>query len=658
MFKKMRLSTKIAGGFAVLLIISAILGFIGWYGVSVVNSNIALVSQSAEAVEAMNDCAALRRDFSIHGFDKIKEDKDASQLWLEAYERMNTGLTSLKADEHLDTEGKAIVQNAITAVESYKECFGRQVSSTQDKVDAFKQWGDVGWNITDEIGKVNKDVIDPALERARAEGNITELDRWSKIRTALNENTIQSFLVLRVNAVYLAKTETSDQYDKYAAQLSATFEGAQAWSQMVKGDTALESAAANVLGYLSEYQDAGEKYYKGVQDGKQAQQEMVVQAGTVVEQMHLLEGRIEDQMATVVARTYTYALAFTVGGIVIGILLAIVITRGITKPLQRIIANLTSGAEQVNSASEQVAESSQMMAEGASEQASSLEETSASLEEMSSMTRQNADNANQANTMANDAQGAAQRGREAMARMSSAIAKIKDSSDETAKIIKTIDEIAFQTNLLALNAAVEAARAGDAGKGFAVVAEEVRNLAQRSAEAARSTSALIEESQGNADNGVTVSQEVGGILEQIAESVQKVAQLIGEVSSASNEQAQGIDQINTAVAQMDKVTQSNAASAEESASASEELSAQSREMTEIVHDLVGLVEGASSGTNGAAHSFAQSAGKKRPPVSGRPRPQLRQFGSGSKALAKPVAPEKVVNPEEVIPLDDDDLKDF
>jgi methyl-accepting chemotaxis protein len=186
--------------------------------------------------------------------------------------------------------------------------------------------------------------------------------------------------------------------------------------------------------------------------------------------------------------------------------------------------------------------------------------------------------------------------------MSTAIEDIKKSSDETAKIIKTIDEIAFQTNLLALNAAVEAARAGEAGKGFAVVAEEVRNLAQRSAEAARNTAEMIEGSVKNADNGVAISGEVATLLDEISGNNSKVNDLVGEISAASNEQAQGIDQINTAVGQMDQVTQSNAANAEESASASEELSAQAEQLSGMVDQLQTMVGGSSG-------NAAQSDGK-------------------------------------------------
>jgi methyl-accepting chemotaxis protein len=246
------------------------------------------------------------------------------------------------------------------------------------------------------------------------------------------------------------------------------------------------------------------------------------------------------------------------------------------------LVQVSLAAEQVAAASNEISSGSQSLSQSSSEQASSLEEVSSSLQEMASMTKQNADNAKQARGLADSARAEVNNGVDSMKRLSSAVEKIKKSSDETAKIVKTIDEIAFQTNLLALNAAVEAARAGDAGKGFAVVAEEVRNLAMRSADAAKSTANLIEESVKNADGGVVINEEVLKNLNKIHSEVTKVSEVVAEIAAASDQQNQGVDQINTAIEQMNQVTQQTAANAEESASASEELSGQANEMNSMV----------------------------------------------------------------------------
>ena len=295
------------------------------------------------------------------------------------------------------------------------------------------------------------------------------------------------------------------------------------------------------------------------------------------------------------ARTIQHRLFFMISTLVLGalatILLANLISRSITRPINRVIGDLQSGGEQVTSASSQVSSSSQSLAQGASEQASSLEETSASLEEISSMTRQNAEHASTANTLASQQAGLAVVGVASMQKMTQAIARIKESADETARIIRTIDEIAFQTNLLALNAAVEAARAGESGKGFAVVAEEVRNLARRSSEAAKSTADLIASAQKNAEAGVCVTGEVATNLESIRENASKMTSLVAGIASASKEQSQGIGQVSKAVSEMDNVVQQNAANAEETASAAEELSSQAEELKGMVAELTSIVTG-------------------------------------------------------------------
>jgi methyl-accepting chemotaxis protein len=265
--------------------------------------------------------------------------------------------------------------------------------------------------------------------------------------------------------------------------------------------------------------------------------------------------------------------------------------RAIAVPIQRASERLNAGAEQITAASGEVAGASQSLAEGASEQAAAIEETSSSLEEMSSMTKQNADNAGMANKLMDETRIVVARANDSMRDLTGSMQEITKASEDTSKIIRTIDEIAFQTNLLALNAAVEAARAGEAGAGFAVVAEEVRNLAVRAADAARNTSTLIEDTIKKIRGGAEIVDRTNEDFAKVAESAGKVAGLIGEIAAASGEQAQGIGQISKAVNEMDKVVQRNAANAEESASASEEMNAQAMAMQEAVRELVAVIGG-------------------------------------------------------------------
>ena len=250
--------------------------------------------------------------------------------------------------------------------------------------------------------------------------------------------------------------------------------------------------------------------------------------------------------------------------------------------LDQALQQVARTAEQVASASGQISVGSQSLSQGAGQQASSLEEISSSLQEMASMTKQNQTNAEEADAVSREAKNSVDKGTDSMRRLSEAIDKITASSAATAKIVKTIDEIAFQTNLLALNAAVEAARAGEAGRGFAVVAEEVRHLAMRSADAAKSTSTLIEESVEKAGQGVTINHEVFENLSEITSRVNKISTVMGSITAGSEQQSQGVEQVNRAVEQINQVTQETAASAEESASAALELNRQAEDMKMMV----------------------------------------------------------------------------
>ena len=301
-----------------------------------------------------------------------------------------------------------------------------------------------------------------------------------------------------------------------------------------------------------------------------------------------------EQLVSSVQNTSLLLVIVGAVSVVLGVGLAYVIIRSTNQMLKQVAAALDEAANQVGAAASQVSTASQSLAEGASAQAASLEETSSSIVEIDSQTKRNAENAENARALSDDTRQSTEQGTRQMEELVSAMGDIKISSDNIAKIIKTIDEIAFQTNILALNAAVEAARAGEAGAGFAVVADEVRSLAQRAAQAARETADKIDDSITKSARGSELSTRVADGLRTIAEKARRMNELVSEIASSSKEQATGLMQVSTAMTQMDKVTQANAGSAEETAGASEEMKSQAQTMQQNVNELMRLVGGAGS----------------------------------------------------------------
>ncbi|MBX7257215.1 MAG: MCP four helix bundle domain-containing protein [Candidatus Hydrogenedentes bacterium] len=670
MSKKITLGKKIVLGFTSLIVITLVLGGISIYSMQQVRqATIVLAEQNIPEMVGANDIERATRQamFEMRGY-AYTDDPD----FLAATRKGLAGVGEAfqKATSHAQSFNMADALASLGSANSDAQTYSKLVDETE-KLNADLIGNRNNMGATAE--KFTKECVELAQEQEKA---FTEELTAALSGKGQGAASLES-LTKKMTIILLAKDS-----------IAATFRIRQGvWKGIATRDINLITDSVkgydNVIGDLEEMQrqtsvakdlerigivqTAAREYQNGakqfaelwnkrdvmVQDRNKAGNAVLTAVQALADSGSKATTASASKAQQTLGRASTLLLVGLLSAAALGIVLAFVITRSITRPIRRIIDALTTGADQTAAASAQVSQSSQSMAEGATEQASSLEETSASLEEMTSMTKQNAENASQARSLAASSNTSAEKGVQAMDRMSKAIDDIKRSSDETAKIVKTIDEIAFQTNLLALNAAVEAARAGDAGKGFAVVAEEVRNLAQRSAEAARKTAAMIEDSVKNASNGVEISREVGEALQEIGGTTQKVNSLVSEIALASNEQAQGIGQLNQAVQQMDAVTQQNAASTEESAAAAEELNAQADEMSRMVGQLQEMVGGATSGqTRPAALAVEPAAIGKRKTLTARSQ-------ASAKALTVQATVERrVASPANVIPLDEDDMKDF
>jgi len=653
MFGNWSVGKKIGVGFAVILIISFALG-----GMGVVNMN-SVKKTSKSLAEAKVPTLALANEvertnlltmYAARGYLYSKDDQFKEEVLAELKKIKDT---LIACNEHGTKQNEVIflesIKKATEKVSEYEQFVAETISKTDEMKSLESQFiaaADKNMQVCNDLLGQHMTLLNKEISSKNVKEIIQRTALCNDVITLLNEIRTGTWLSIAARDPKLFQ-ETEKKFDQINAKLDElkgiTHE--DAFLRLIEECRNEGNIYQGTMtAYLTSWEALDELDQNSAAAANEILQEVTNSASTSMTEMR----DSANEAASALASASTIMIVGLIIVLVIGVALAFFISRGIIVALAKVVDGLSSGAEQVSAASEQVSSSSQQLAEGSSEAASSIEEISSSLEEMNSMTKQNAENAKLATTGAVDAQTAAKKGSEAMNRMTEAINKIKVSTDETAKIIKTIDEIAFQTNLLALNAAVEAARAGEAGAGFAVVAEEVRNLAMRSAEAAKDTSSLIEESQINSDNGVKVTAEVAEILEEIAQASQKVANLTNEVSSATDEQAQGIGQVNIAITQLDQVTQSSAANAEESASASEELSSQAVELSDMVRVLSEIVGGAGNGNGSGVKMIEKTASRK---------PVVHAAAKLHKALAAP-APSKVVKPDDVIPLDDGEFEEF
>ena len=558
----MTLGKRIVSGIILMIILMVIVGMAGYFGLN----RVLRVMSFYQAINALQTIAASVQEsvdrYILAGKNgEMDLQAKAQKETLAFLAQGHAMLATLKDHPVVDEQGQNDLLSAAKEIEGYKAVFNKYILSEEGKHE-----------IEAEIYRIHAELLD-----------------LIKAGGFLIEEVDVAARVLMGDATRFLNRSTQENWNKVEDDLKILKQRADEWHEQVEMSDMLLPIAEKIIDATASLKNALTQYLSQVNDQKTFRSLMASQKENL-RQVNLGLGRISvEKLENQTRKSLFIIFGFIIAAILMGIFYAFFSTKKIVGRLEAVIRGVTTGTDYVASAAGQLSAASQRLASGSSDQAASIEETSSSMEEMSSMTDQNATHSEQARVMMLDATQIVEKVNEKMDEMAAAIEAITKSNEETGKIIKTIDEIAFQTNLLALNAAVEAARAGEAGAGFAVVADEVRSLALRAAQAAKETSNLIEDTIKAVNNGNEITLATRESFKENMAITGKVGELVAEIAAASNEQASGIEQVNRVVTEMEKVTQQNAAGAEESASAVEEVIVQTERMKAYVSDLLALI---------------------------------------------------------------------
>ena len=601
--KKLKLSSKLYLGFGVMIVLALAIGFVGWNGFSDLPRLIENADSANRVIKILEKGRIaeknfiLRHDYKYHDVKKkevIKINKEREKL-----------LKGLHSEE-----GKSMVRAIWGHVEGWSVAFDETIALVRQKDAAEEAMVKSARDVLTEAEKMRQDqkkkLFNELRNNAKAAAirdRITKADDANRfIKDIFQTRSHEKNYIIKKDNKYIKGVEKDlEVMRKLAASLKMRFK-----------DARNDKEVDNVLHALMTYEINFNKFVQLTNKQNELTTHMVEAAHGAEKKADELRQRQKVRMNSAMSNAITVMVVFVVCSFIVGLLLAIFLTKAITGPIMRLASSLNDSATQVASASEQVSSASQQLSEAASEQASSIEETSASLEEMTGMVDNNVGNAENSSKLSGKVKDFSDKGNSSMKQMSESMEEILDSNEKIQELVKVIgeigektavmDEIVFQTKLLSFNASVEAERAGEHGRGFAVVAQEVGNLAQMSGTAAQEISSIVKESIKNAEtitvenkkkveSGNVQVKEVAEILGNVAENSQSVLQSADQILGASKDQSSGINQINTAMGQLDRATQENASTAEETASSSEELSAQAEVLNQLVSELTELVTG-------------------------------------------------------------------
>jgi methyl-accepting chemotaxis protein len=628
-FSHWTIGRKIAGGFTIVFVLLCTVMAVAYVALGASGRKLALYAASAQETNAAASLESAMLSLKMEVNDFLATGSVAS---VDAYNRAKTVLDAdfgVAQKRIVDSGRAAQVAAASRFLVQYDDAFHRLVDNNRLLAQVDRE------TLTPASNEIAGD-LQKMLSSARDQGDMNAAFKLSSALKAFFECTSdESSFLLTSDSQRAAAAR-----DALGAALDQVKRLQRDQADLEKSDASLKDPAKEAL--IQALESAVAAYSGGLEHTialKTARDQIVKNEieriapqftavlTSVRQAVAEFQSALDARMRVEQRRNELFVTWGTGLGCLIGLVVSVWIGRGISGPIGTIATRLASESAQTNSAAYQVSQVSQAIADGASQQASAIEESSSALHEMASMTARNSENAQVAKTLASEARETADAGAREMEEMKAAMSAIKASSAEISKIIKTIDEIAFQTNILALNAAVEAARAGEAGAGFAVVADEVRTLAQRCAQAAHETSDKISDSAAKSEQGVSISAKMGENLGGIVERIRKLDEMIAGIAQASHEQSDGIGQLNNTMAGMDKITQSNAALAQQSAASSDELKAQAEQVQAAVSELMRMVDGGA----GEACEVPGAGGNAimRPVLPGRGRVIARHGSHGS-----------------------------